>query len=350
MTYEEKLEKIVTKLKDERDLTRKGHKTRVTFTDTSFTKISIRETCKILLQLKDDEGIVTVIDALQPIETVPTEQIINPSDNDDYEGVEEITVEFGEEFDNWYKNYLIRQKSSLVEMNYLNLLRVLDTLLSIREKIQLNQSATVVIPLLPQRIRFRELFLADDIGQRDEFIEGRWDSLGYLKKENIIDDFRLIDRMMHRWDNEVEVIINPSPFYNFIEKVKAEVSKRLEKNEQEKEEQPTQDSEPMSKVSYDSKKGVLNIESKKVQLKKDSFRAKLIELLLKDDSSRKKEWLWDEVIEAIEDTNSNEATKENKSKFYPACDGLAKHIASKTGINDLLIFTKSTVQINSKYI
>jgi hypothetical protein len=96
MTYDEILDKVIYKLKEERDLTRKGHKTKVTFTDSSFTKVRIREICKILLQLQDDEGIVKILDALQPIETVPTEQIINPSDNDDYDGVEEITAEAGE--------------------------------------------------------------------------------------------------------------------------------------------------------------------------------------------------------------------------------------------------------------
>ena len=40
MTYEERLEKIVFRLKDERDLTRKGHKTKVTFDDQSFTSIT----------------------------------------------------------------------------------------------------------------------------------------------------------------------------------------------------------------------------------------------------------------------------------------------------------------------
>jgi len=53
---------------------------------------------------------------------------------------------------------------------------------------------------------------------------------------------------------------------------------------------------------------------------------------------------------ACHDTKDKAATKENKNKFYPACDGLTKHIASKIGVNDLLIFNKSTVQINPKYI
>lgn len=103
-------------------------------------------------------------------------------------------------------------------------------------------------------------------------------------------------------------------------------------------------------VSYNTQRGELDIEGKKVRLNKDSFRAKLLELLLKDDKSRKKEWSWNEVIEEIEETKGKEATKENKKKFYPACDGLSKFIAQKTGINDLLIFNKSTVQVNPKYL
>lgn len=102
------LNKIVNKLKDERDLSRKGRKTKIILDDTSFTKIRIREICKILLQLQDDEGALKILDVLQPIETV-----------------------------------------------------------------QLNKGSTVIIPILLQRIRFRELMLMDDVGQRDEFCGSR---------------------------------------------------------------------------------------------------------------------------------------------------------------------------------
>lgn len=350
MTYEEKLQKVVGKLKEERDLTRKGRKTEVVFDDSSFTKIRIREVCKILLQLQDDEYALKILDALQPSETVSTDQIIAPSADDDYEGVEIISVELGEAFDDWYSNYLVKQQSTLDKITYINLLKILNTMVDVRQAVQLNKEPTVIIPILPQRINFRELFLADDVGQREEFIQGRWDSLGYLKKEKVLKDFKIIDRMLYRWDNDIEVTINPDTFYSYYEEVKQEVSKRLEKSEQKAEEQSFQKGELITKVSYDSMKGTLDIEGKKVKLNKDSFRAKLLELLLKDDKSRKKEWSWDEVIEAIEDTKDEELTKENKNKFYPACDGLSKHIASKTGVNDLLIFTKSTVQINPKYL
>ncbi len=95
MTYEEKLEKVIYKLQEERELTRKGQVSRLTFDDSSTTKVRIREICKILLQLQD-EGIVEITDALQPLETISPEQIANPSAKYDYEFVEEVTVEYGE--------------------------------------------------------------------------------------------------------------------------------------------------------------------------------------------------------------------------------------------------------------
>lgn len=112
MTYEEKLQKIVSRLKEERDLSRKGHKTEVVFDDVSFTKIRIREICKILLKLQDDEHAIKIVDAFQPIETVPTEKLTAPpSDDDDYAGVEIIMVELDEIFDEWYKKYLLEQEA-----------------------------------------------------------------------------------------------------------------------------------------------------------------------------------------------------------------------------------------------
>lgn len=353
-TYQEKLKEVISKLKDERDLTRKDHKTKVTFDDGSFTDIRIQDVCKILLKLQDDEGVIKILDALQPLETVPTEQIINPSDNDDYEGVEVITVELGEEFDNWFENYLMREKTDIKNLDFINMLRIYDVVLDINEQVQLTNKTTVTIHLLPPLIRFSVLFPADSIGLRDKYCETRWDSLKYLREKGIISDFKH-NEGLHRWQTTVTVPLKLSKFDEFYLKIKDEYVKR-NKTADKKDEKPRTESltidpkKVTTKVTYNAQKGELDIEGKKVKLKKDSFRAKLLELLLKDNESRKKEWSWDEVIEAIEDTKDKELTKENKNKFYPACDGLSKHIASKTGVNDLLTFTKSTVQINSKYL
>ena len=232
MTYEEILEKIVSRLKNERGLTRKLHKTRVTFDDNSFTKVGIREVCKILLQLQDDEGAVKILDALQPIETVPTEEIINPSDNDDYEGVEEISIELGELFDDWYENYLMQQKTNLENLDYINMLRIYDVILDINEQIQLTNKTKVRIRLLPALLRFNILFPADSIGLRDKYCEARWDSLKYLREKGIIDEFKH-NEGLHRWGTTVMVTLKLSKFDEFYQKIKKEYVKRNKSDEKE---------------------------------------------------------------------------------------------------------------------
>lgn len=353
MTYEEKLQKIVSRLKHERDLTRKDHKTKVIFDDSSFgfTDVRIRDICKILLKFQDD-GIVKILNALQPIETVSTEQIINPSDNDDYEFVEEITVELGEEFDDWYEKYLLRQKSKPENLDWLNLLKVFDVCSDIDQQIQMTRNATVTIPSFPYPYigRFLELFPYDSVGTRKSYQQHRWEGTQYLLKEGMALEADYDSDNVLGYGNIV-IRIDPVKFDDFYKAIKAEFEKRKKSFDKAEEKPKTIDKTTVKlKATYNAQKGELDIEGKKVKFKKDSFRAKLLELLLKDDKSRKKEWSWDEVIEEIEDTKGKEATTENKKKFYPACDGLAKHIASKTGVNDLLTFTKSTVQINSKYL
>lgn len=41
MTYEEKLDKLIERLAEERRLTRKGHATKISFSNGSFTKLGV---------------------------------------------------------------------------------------------------------------------------------------------------------------------------------------------------------------------------------------------------------------------------------------------------------------------
>jgi len=103
------------------------------------------------------------------------------------------------------------------------------------------------------------------------------------------------------------------------------------------------------KVSFNSATRTLEIKNTNLKFKQDSFRAKLVSLLFKKKDKLDYEWSWDEVLEEIEGITDTDLLKENKKRFYPACDGLSKAIAQKSGVNDLLIYTKSTVKINPKY-
>lgn len=230
MTYDELLQKVVYKLKEERDLTRKGHKTKVTFTDNSFTKVRIREICKILLQLQDDEGIVKILDALQPIETVPTEQIINPSDNDDYEGVEEITAEVGEEFDDWLIRYRMKQKSKPENIDWLNLLKALDVCSDIEQQLQVARTNYVSIPSFPYPYigRFLELFPYDTIGTRKIYQQYRWEGAQYLIKEKAVFEAKYNNSDTFGY-GYIAIKVNLANFDDFYTKIKQEFEKRKQK-------------------------------------------------------------------------------------------------------------------------
>ncbi len=107
----------------------------------------------------------------------------------------------------------------------------------------------------------------------------------------------------------------------------------------------------LKNLNYDDKTGCLHIVGKVVKLQKGSFRTNLLAALLKDEKSRKQEWDWEKIIRKIEYISDNvDVPKEYKKKFYSACDGLQKFIAMKTGVNNLLLFNNSTVQINPDYL
>lgn len=347
MTYEEKFEIIVEAIREAKKYTPKGYDTKLKINDENkLLDLELDDIASVIYQLENTHKVI------KPISTANVKSItgIDPwSDEQDFFALQVLP-----DFEAWYEEYILEQKTNIKNLDYINLLRIYDVVLDINEQIQLTHKTTVSIHLLPSIIRFDALFPGDTIGMRDKYCEARWDSLNYLKEKGVIEEFKH-NSAFHRWDTVVTLSFKLSSFDDFYklfveeyrkhnkpqeETKKIEIDKSVKKNEE----------TIVSRLSYIPQKGLLEIEGKKVQLQKDSFRAKLIELLLKDTESKKKEWSWDEVIEKIQGVEDTESLKDNKSKFYPACDGLSKFIAQKTGINDLLTYNKSTVQINPKYL
>lgn len=220
MTYKEKLEKVINKLQEERELTRKGQVSRLTFDDSSTTKVRIRDICKILLQL-EDEGILKITGALQPLETLSPDQIINPSENNDYEFVQEIIVEYEEEFDKWYEKYLLKQKSDLQNLDFIVLLRIYDVVLDINEAIQLRNNTTVKIRLHPPQIRFPILFSGDTPSVKTVYSDNRWHSLEYLKEREIVETLEP-SRAFDVSDIIVTVKVKLKKFNDFYQNIQAQ--------------------------------------------------------------------------------------------------------------------------------
>jgi hypothetical protein len=246
MDYQDKLAKVIFNLKEERKLTRKGHKSKVTFDDASFTRVRIDETIKILLILQDDEKILKITEALEPLETLdPYEQ-----ENDgNYDNIETISVELTEEFDNWYKNYLIKQKSQPRNLDWLNLLKVLDVCSDIDQQLQITEKDTVIIPSFPYPYtgRFLELFPTDNIGTRKTYQQHRWEGSQYLLKQKIATDVKGQPPQVSGY-GKIIIKINLVAFYDFYTIIKNEFDNQ-KKSFNKKTEKLTSVS-PQSKASW----------------------------------------------------------------------------------------------------
>lgn len=342
MTYEQKLDLIVRAVVEAKKATRRGQSTTLYLNATNgLDRLDKEEIRNILLQLQDENAL-----KLNP----KTNRLLPLSQQPANAGY--FFLDILDSFNDWYGNYLMQQKSKLENLDWLNILKVLDVCSDIDQQLQMTRNTAVIVPSFPYPYigRFLELFPYDSVGTRKTYQQYRWEGTQYLVKQGIASQANYDNDDVLGYGN-IEIKIHLVKFEDFYKAIKDEFEKRKKSFDKAEEKSKTIDKTTIKlKATYNAQKGELDIEGKKVRFKRDSFRAKLLELLLKDDKSRKKEWSWDEVIEEIEDTKGKEATTENKKKFYPACDGLSKHIALKTGVNDLLIFNKSTVQINPKYL
>lgn len=343
MTYEEKLDLLINEIFEARKRSRSGQPVKIFITKQTelIKKIILQEVYELLLKLQDDEKILTV-------QEIPT--VLKTGWDVDIDKIEYFSIEILTSFNVWYESYLLAQKRRLDNIDFINLLKIYDVVLDIEQQLQIEGSSTIHIPSLPQLVRFQLLFPIDSIGNRRNYQDYRWEGIKFLFQRGIVTEHKYIDDYLGY--GSIKMRVDIPKFNPFLKEITEQYRSR---NKSDKTSRQANENKPATSkkdqlVNYNSKKGELDIEGKKVKFKKDSFRAKLLELLLKDEKSRKKEWSWDEVIEAIEDTKDHNLTKEKKKKFYPACDGLSKHIASKTGVNDLLLFNKSTVQINPKYL
>lgn len=345
MTYEEKLNITVEAINEARQFTSKEYFTKLRLgTGNGLSRIDLGQLHDILLQLEQDEKIIKIEDTPTALKSLTnkTSDIMNAGGNKNY-----FLIDVLESFNQWYDTFLLKKKTSLSGMDFITMLRIYDLVLDINEQIQLTNQTEVYFDLIPPLIRYQILFPKDTPSFRDQYCQNRIGSLKHLKSKGVITDY---SHGRDGWDTRVSVELVLSDFENYYRKIKDEYIKRNKnsnssKNKKDKPQKTTN----TKTVSYNPSNGILTIEKQEVKLRKDSFRAKMIELLLKDDKTIKKEWSWDEIVEAIEGIEDANMLKQYKKKFYPACDGLSKHLASKTGINDLLIFNKTTVRINPEY-
>ena len=328
MTYDEKFSLIINNLLEAREMAREGYYCKLFLSEEPLSKIGAEIIHEFLLKLQDDEKIIIIKGiptSLKAVTAIQPSEMLSPNSY--------FLIDYTDSFDGWISNFQIKEKGKIENLSEANFKEIYPVLAQLDDEMQISQSDKFYLGFISS-IHDIKGFESEDI---DELANGYLRVLDYLKKIGVLKDYTHGTMSL-----DAEVSLNVPIFLGVWERAK-------KINQSRNISTPAVQKEKVL-AGYDSKRGLLTLGTHSIKLKRDSFRAKLIEILLKDGKSRQKEWSWDEIIETIEDTKGKEATKESKDKFYPACDGLSKFIAQKTGINDLLIYNKSTVQINSKYI
>ncbi|MCX6783799.1 MAG: hypothetical protein NT141_01890 [candidate division WWE3 bacterium] len=331
MPYEEKLGRIVKAIIEARKATRKDQPTTLhTNANSGLNYLDNEEIRNILLQLQDEKIIKVrqITNRLLPL----SEQPINPS---------LFYIDVLDGFDTWYEGYQIKQKGKIENLSATNFGQIYSVLAQIDDQLQLSQSSTLNLPFI-RSLNEIEGYDSHDI---DELADWYLTALNYLQKIGVIKDY---SHSKNSVDAEVQVDVN-----NFLDTW--ETAKLVEQKRGSIEPvlptvtKPSEAQKPLTS-SYNDKTSTLHIQERELKLQKDRFRTNLIALLMKSPQNKKKDWSWDEVVQQIEGTDDEVVLQKCRKKFYPACDGLAKAIAQKTGINDFLDYTQNTVHINPKYI
>jgi len=248
MTYEEKLSIIISALREAQKATRKEYYTNLYLTKHNrLTEIDLNELHDILLKLQDDEKVITVKD-------IPTKlKSVFEQTDDAFKGEKTyFLIDILDSFDDWYENYLLKQKSKPENLDWLNLLKILDVCSDIDQQLQITRNATVTIPSFPYPYmgRFLELFPYDSIGTRKSYQKHRWEGAQYLLKEGVALEVKDKTDDVLGYGNFV-VRIDPVKFDDFYKTIKAEFEKR--KKSFEKENKP----ETHTKISKTVKEEIL---------------------------------------------------------------------------------------------
>jgi hypothetical protein len=179
MTYEEKLDRVVKAIREAKKLARKDYHPKLYTDDENLKLINLNELHDILLQLQDDEEILTIKDKPTKLKalTEQTDDILSGQKN-------YFLIELAKIFDKWYEGYVLKQKGRLGNLDWINLLKALDVALDINEKLQIANSTTIRIPSLPQMVRFPLLFSSDSIGTRRTYQDYRGELLRTSMRKN----------------------------------------------------------------------------------------------------------------------------------------------------------------------
>lgn len=133
-------------------------------------------------------------------------------------------------FEKWYELRLLKSKSMLENLDWINLLKAYDVVLDINQQIQLSGTTVIYIPSLPQMVRFQLLFPADSVGTRRLYQDYRMEGAKYLKNIGVVLDYRYVDDSGLGYGN-IMITTDLTKFEDFLDEIGSEYKKRTKAQE-----------------------------------------------------------------------------------------------------------------------
>lgn len=202
MTYEEKLDLILSALVEARKATRKNQSTKLYLSrDTGLDKIGKDEIREIVLKLQQEEGVFR----LNEIYNRLLAQSEQPTD------LPYILVDVKPNFDSWYSNYLIQKRARLENLTESNFQQIYPVLLQIEEQLQLKRSESFNFSFVssPREI---EGYDAEDVY---DLAGGYLKVLDYLKTIGVVMKYSRGDNAL-----DADIVLNTGNFYDILDRAK----------------------------------------------------------------------------------------------------------------------------------
>ena len=150
---------------------------------------------------------------------------------------------------------------------------------------------------------------------------------------------------------------HPATYLGYLEKVhlfSKELLVKFEEYEKQQkiEQQPSKEEPKQAEIAktwyFDSKNNSLHINQTKIRFKNDSLRSGLLRIFSKNKNNQTSEHHFTELFAQINGSEPADV-KKAKRKMYDAAQGLVAQIATKTGQQNFLICTSSTVRVSSQF-
>lgn len=107
-----------------------------------------------------------------------------------------------------------------------------------------------------------------------------------------------------------------------------------------------QSSKTNGNIGFDTESSLITIGNIKIKIPQNTDMEMLCKVILKNKKATLKKWSWDEILEEWGETPEEVGWR----KTYHAGIGVNEKIARKTAIEDFLIVTTKTIQVNPKYL